>query len=78
MGSTRKEVVEEESETVIVQRRSLHARKVIKKGQRLKKSDIIELRPAIGILPKHKNFVIGRRAKVKIGKGDAIYWESLD
>lgn len=78
LGSTRKEVVEEESETVIVQRRSLHTKREIKKGEIIKEEDIIELRPAIGILPKYKNIVVGRRTKLNIGKYEAIRWEDLD
>ena len=78
LGSTRKDVVKEEKETVIVQRRSLHVKRDIPKSKRLKKSDIIELRPAVGILPKYKNIVIGRRTKVKIKTGEAIYWNNLD
>ena len=78
LGTTRKEVVEEESETVIVQRRSLHTKKEIKKGEIIQREDIIELRPAIGILPKYKDIVAGRKAKKDIGAREAIYWESID
>lgn len=77
LGGTRKYVVEEESETVIVQRRSLHTRKVINKGEVIKREDIIELRPAVGIAPKHKNLVIGRIAKSDIQAREAIYWDNL-
>jgi pseudaminic acid synthase len=78
LGSTRKEVVEEELETVIVQRRSLHAARDIGKGEILKEEDLIELRPAIGIQPKHKQVVVGRRVKAAIAKHEAICWEHLD
>lgn len=77
LGSTRKDVVEEEFETVIVQRRSLHVKSNIKKGDTIKKSDIIELRPAVGILPKYKHIVAGRKAKTNIKKHEAIYWEDI-
>ena len=78
LGNTRKEVVEEEAETVIVQRRSLHAKRDIKKGEIIQREDIIELRPAVGIPPKFKEIMVGRRAKVDIGKYEAIHWEDLD
>jgi sialic acid synthase SpsE len=78
MGTGRKEVVEEESETVIVQRRSLYAKKNIKKGMRIKNSDLIELRPALGIYPKYKSVVVGKLAKKDIASGEPIYWESID
>jgi N-acetylneuraminate synthase len=41
LGSTRKEVVPEEVETVIVQRRSLHAKKTFKKDKRLEKKILL-------------------------------------
>lgn len=77
MGSTRKDVVAEEFETVIVQRRSLHAKGNISKGEVIKQDDIIELRPAVGIAPKYKNVVAGRIAKGDIKAREAIYWEDL-
>lgn len=77
LGSTRKEVVEEESETVIVQRRSLHANRDILKGEEIRKEDIIELRPAVGILPKYKEIIIGRKAKKDIKNREAIYWHDI-
>lgn len=78
LGSTKKEVVQEEQETVVVQRRSLHAIRDIKKGEIINVEDIIELRPAVGILPKYKHIVAGRKAKVDMGKYEAIYWENLE
>jgi N-acetylneuraminate synthase len=77
LGSTRKEVTAEEFETVIVQRRSLHTNKDIKAGEIINKKDIIELRPAVGILPKYKDIVAGRKTKTNIKKHEAIYWENI-
>ncbi|OHA37257.1 MAG: flagellar biosynthesis protein FlgA [Candidatus Taylorbacteria bacterium RIFCSPLOWO2_02_50_13] len=77
LGSSRKEVATEESETVIVQRRSLYARKNIRKGAKLSRSDIVELRPALGILPKLKNAVLGRRAKKDIQALEPLHFEDL-
>jgi len=77
MGSTRKVVVEEESETVIVQRRSLYAKRDISKGKVIEPDDVIELRPALGILPKYKKVIIGKVSKDFIKKGSPIYWENI-
>ncbi|MDP3900348.1 MAG: N-acetylneuraminate synthase family protein [bacterium] len=77
MGSMRKEVVAEEFETVIVQRRSLHARHDIRQGEVIKREDIIELRPAVGIAPKYKDLAVGRIAKGNITAREAIHWEDL-
>ena len=74
LGSTRKFVVEEESETVLVQRRGLYASRDIPKGKVIESSDIIELRPALGILPKYKEVVIGKTVKEKIISGSPIFW----
>lgn len=78
MGTGRKEVVEEESETVIVQRRGLYAQNDIKRGQIISRENIIELRPALGILPKFKNIAANLKAKVDISAGEPIYWSSLE
>lgn len=77
MGSTKKFVVEEEGETVYVQRRGLYAANDIVAGAVIKFSDIVELRPALGILPKYKTVVTGRTAKTSIAKGEPIFWENL-
>jgi N-acetylneuraminate synthase len=77
LGSTRKEVVEEEGETVYVQRRCLYAKRNIKKGQIIDKDDIDVLRPAVGIPPKYKDLIIGKMAKVDIKQGDPLFWENF-
>ncbi len=77
MGSTRKFVVEEEAETVTVQRRGLYAARAIKQGQIITADDITTLRPALGILPKYKSVVIGKTAKVDIDVNEPIFWNNL-
>lgn len=75
MGTTRKFVVPEESETVTVQRRGLYVTRNIKKGEIIKLADIEELRPALGILPKYKKMVVGKTASRDIEQGTPIYWD---
>lgn len=77
MGSTRKEVVEEESETVYVQRRCLYAKRDLKQGQTLVPEDIDVLRPALGIPPKFKDTIIGKTVNKNIPTGDPIFWEDI-
>ena len=77
MGGTQKFVVAEESETVIVQRRGLYAKRDIKAGEAIALDDIDVLRPALGIPPKFKNIVAGKRATKDIEQGMPIYWESI-
>ena len=77
LGSTRKFVVEEEAETVIVQRRGLYARKDIPAGKVIEEADLDVLRPALGIYPKYKPVVIGRTASKPIDGGMPIQWSDL-
>lgn len=77
MGSTRKEVVEEESETVFVQRRCLYAKRNLKAGQVIADEDIDVLRPALGIPPKYKSLIIGKKVNKDIPARDPIFWEDI-
>lgn len=77
LGSTRKEVVEEEAETVYVQRRCLYAKRDLQKGQVLTADDIDVLRPALGIPPKYKEMVIGKVLNKDIPARDPIFWEDI-
>ena len=77
MGSTRKEVVKEEGETVFVQRRCLYAKKDLVKGQVISEEDLDVLRPALGIPPKFRKTIIGKTVNKDIPAGDPIFWEDL-
>jgi N-acetylneuraminate synthase len=77
MGSTVKEVVAEEGETVFVQRRCLYAKNPLKAGQVLTEDDITVLRPALGIQPKFKQTIIGKKVNKDIPAGDPLFWEDL-
>lgn len=77
MGSSIKRVVEEESETYIVQRRGLYTKRSIKKSEVIKKSDIVELRPQLGIFPKYKNVVARKRAARALKANFPIHWDDL-
>lgn len=77
LGSTRKAVVDEESETVFVQRRSLYARRRISAGKVIEEKDIDVLRPALGLAPKYKAALIGRTAKLDLEEGTPLLWEHV-
>ena len=77
MGSTRKEVVAEEGETVYVQRRCLYAKRNLPKGHIMTEEDIDVLRPALGIPPKYKSVIIGKTCKENIEKGQPLFWENF-
>ncbi len=76
-GEGIKNVVEEEYETVIVQRRGLCASHDIKKGTQLTKDDIIELRPALGVAPKYKSVFVGKVIKKDVSKHEPIGWDAI-
>ena len=77
MGSTRKEVVAEEGETVYVQRRCLYAKKNLVKGQVVTEDDIDVLRPALGIAPKFKSIIVGKVCNDNIEEGQPLFWENF-
>lgn len=77
MGSTCKEVVEEEGETVYVQRRCLYVANDLKKGQIITEDDIDVLRPALGIPPKFKSVIIGKTIKEDVAKGQPLFWSNF-
>ena len=77
MGSTRKEVVEEEGETVFVQRRCLYAKRNIPEGKVIEAEDIDVLRPALGIKPKFKNIILGKVSRTNITAGQPLFWENF-
>jgi len=77
MGSTKKEVVPEESETVIVQRRGLAAARDLAHGEPLRAEDIEVLRPALGIPPKHKQELVGKVLTHDLKAGSPIKWEDI-
>ena len=77
MGSTRKEVVAEEGETVYVQRRCLYAKQDLKKGHIMTSEDIDILRPALGIPPKFKPMIIGKECKEDIVKCQPLLWNTF-
>jgi N-acetylneuraminate synthase len=77
MGSTYKEPVAEESETIYVQRRCLYAKKDLTKGHVMTDDDIDVLRPALGIPPKFKSVIIGKSCKEDISRGQPLFWENF-
>lgn len=77
MGSHIKQLYDVERETVILQRRSLFAKKNISQGAIITEDVIDTLRPATGIEPKYLNSVIGLKAITDIKAGEPIEWEKL-
>ena len=79
LGPCEKYVMENERETVVIQRRSVRTRQALKKGRQLDKQDLIVLRPcpADAIPPFRLDEVIGKRLLRDIEAGDYLRWEDL-
>ncbi len=80
LGEGNKKIEENEKNTVIVQRRSLHLARDMNKGEVIQKSDLMPLRPcsADGIQPYHMNELVGRKLGCALSFGEHIKWTDLE
>lgn len=74
LGSEIKEVMENEKESSVVQRRSIHVNKDIKEGDVIKEEDLIMLRPELpnSFPPYVKAKIVGKVAKSNIDSNTHI------
>ena len=79
LGVEEKKIENNEKESIIVQRRSIHANNNIKKGHKLKKNDLKYLRPCPkdGIEPYNFKKILGKRSKKLISKNSIITFKDL-
>ena len=70
LGSDKKTLLECEKKTYLAARRSLVAARSLSKGETLKESDFIALRPLENISSSKINSLIGRKLKESIKEGD--------
>ena len=79
LGGEEKKIENNESETVVLQRRALRAKKNLKSGEIIQEDNIISLRPCPkeGLLPFEKEKILNKKLKKNIIKGDLIKWEDL-
>ena len=80
LGNGEKKIEENESQTVIVQRRAINAAVDIPRGEIIKQKDLIMLRPCPidAIPPSRENEVVGKIANESIKKGSYIKWSELN
>tara|TARA_B100000029_G_C17574804_1_gene957800 strand:- start:1337 stop:2410 length:1074 start_codon:yes stop_codon:yes gene_type:complete len=78
LGTNVKKVEKNESETVVLQRRSVRAKYDIKTNEKFNKKNLICLRPSPknAIQPYDIKKLFGKRAKRNIQAGDIIRWKS--
>jgi sialic acid synthase SpsE len=77
MGDGIKRPAESEDETRVIARRSLVAKRNIKKGGVIRSGDIIIKRPGSGILPEFKDIIKGMKARKNIIADSVIKWDDL-
>ncbi len=77
MGSPIKTITQDETETVILQRRSIYSKVDIPAGTIITDDMLIELRPAKGIIPRDRTLVVGRTSKINIARGEPITWDKI-
>lgn len=79
LGDGVKRVEDNEQETVVVQRRALHASRAIAVGETIADADVIPLRPCPpgAATPADRPAVVGRTAVRAIAAGEAITWSSI-
>lgn len=80
LGNEKKEVMQNEYNTRIVQRRAIRSDREIKIGEILQESDLTFLRPCPkeGLPPYEVNKVVGKKVNKNIPKGDIIKIDNLD
>ena len=76
-GDGIKKIQPNEYITINSQKKSLYAKKDIKKNETFKKSNIAIKGPAGGLLPKYMSIIINKKAKTKILKDEPITWDLL-
>lgn len=75
LGTEEKRVMDNERETVVLQRRAIRTTRAIKAGEQFSADDLIVLRPCpADAMPPHRlNEVVGRQSKRDIDEGDCVY-----
>ena len=66
-----------EASVAALVRRSLHTTRDLRSGHVLRESDLVPLRPGIGIAPAARSQLIGRRLRVALGRGEMLREEHL-
>ena len=79
LGDGIKKIEKNEKKSIIVQRRSIRAKKEIKKGSLIKKSMLINLRPITnnGISPYKIDKILNKRTKVNIRAQEEVTWKKI-
>ena len=77
LGNGVKKIQPNEYITINSQKKSLFAKKKIKKGQLFTKDNLCIKGPVAGLMPKYYDIIIGRTAKKNIESDHPIVWENI-
>jgi N-acetylneuraminate synthase len=77
LGDGKKRVMPSEKETVVIQRRGIYAVTEIKKGEKIKRSQLEYLRPAIGLRPHAMKSILGKKARRDITVGEPLFAKDI-
>ena len=77
LGDGVKKIQPNEYLTINSQKKSLYAKKLIKKGEKFSQENIIIKGPAGGLMPKFINIILNRKSITKIEKDEPITWKSF-
>ena len=77
LGDGVKKIQPNEYLTINSQKKSLYAKKLIKKGEKFSTQNIIIKGPAGGLMPKFVNIILNRKSVTKIEKDEPITWKSF-
>jgi N-acetylneuraminate synthase len=77
MGNKTKKIQLEELEMSKISKKSLYFNKNLKQGSKIKNTDLISLRPGLGINPFSINKIIGKRLKTNIKKNQIVKFNLL-
>jgi sialic acid synthase SpsE/protoporphyrinogen oxidase len=77
IGDGIKKIQPNEYITINSQKKSLYAKKNIKKNEKFKITNIAIKGPAGGLLPKYMRIIINKKAKTKILKDEPITWDKI-
>lgn len=79
LGTGIKKIEENETESFMVQRRSIHFNKKMKKNTKVSEKDLVYLRPYLknSLHPFEKTKVLGKKVNKNFEKGEIIFWKNL-
>lgn len=78
IGDFKKKPLTTEDNSILNARRSLVAKKNIKKGSIIKFEDLTWKRPASGISPKYIDEVVGKKSAADINEDDILKWKMIE